>query len=86
MKHVLSGIALALFIIASPLNANQPLTHELRDIPEELEHFHSDRWPQFLVNFYGSMKDTLQNIKDNLSSIRKTCISRSLLMIRTPRK
>lgn len=59
-------ISLLIFLaISTSINSAPPL----QDIPQEFENYHSDRWPQFLVDFYGGIKETLHEVKENLSAI-----------------
>lgn len=41
----------------------------LYDIPWELEDYHTDRMPQFLVDFYENVKETLSELKENITLI-----------------
>jgi cytosolic phospholipase A2 len=58
-------IIILIVTLSTAINPAPPL----RDIPNEFENYHTDRWPQFLIDFYGSIKETLHEVKENLSSI-----------------
>ncbi|MGB8467742.1 MAG: hypothetical protein WCE21_01955 [Candidatus Babeliales bacterium] len=48
------------------------IIEELRDIPDELAAFHTDRWPQFMIDFYAQMKESLTHVKEQLVNLPET--------------
>ncbi|MGE0206702.1 MAG: hypothetical protein AB7R69_02520 [Candidatus Babeliales bacterium] len=41
----------------------------MQDIPKEWENYHNRRWPQFLVDFYDKMRETLHDIGMEISHV-----------------
>ncbi|MEX0940764.1 MAG: hypothetical protein WDZ41_05370 [Candidatus Babeliales bacterium] len=44
-------------------------TYASEDIPAEFQNYHTKKWPQFLVNFYNAIQETLYDVKENITSI-----------------
>src|SRR6516165_3830611 len=69
MTHMKRFICLLCIAYPFVACAMEELTYEIRDFPQEFEAYHTDRWPQSLVNFYNSMQNAIERISNQLSSI-----------------